>query len=113
MGGSVPIFDGNDFSYWKNRMQAYMESISPKVWEAASVGYRTPYTLEQAKWDGKARNAIFECINQEIHSRVTSKSKSYKIWAELIEIHEGSAKVREQKYDILHAKYDNFKMLGH
>ena len=58
MGGSVSIFNENDFSYWKTRMQAYVESISPEVWEAVSVGYPFPYTLEQAKWDGKARNAL-------------------------------------------------------
>ena len=113
MGGSVPIFDGNDFSYWKTRMQAYMESISPEVWETASVGYRLPYTLEQTKWDRKACNAIFESLDREIYRRVKSKSKAYQIWATLVEIHEGSTRVREQKYHLLRAKYDNFKMLGH
>ena len=35
------------------------------------------------------------------------------IWKELIEIHEGSTKVREQKYHLFRAKYDSFKMLAH
>ena len=35
------------------------------------------------------------------------------IWKELIEIHEGSTKVREQKYHLFRAKYDYFKMLAH
>ena len=96
MGGSVPIFDGNDIFYWKTRMQAYMESISPEVWEAASMGYRTPYTLEQAMWDGKARNAIFESLDRDIYRRVKSKGKSFKIWTTLIEIHEGSTRVRNK-----------------
>ena len=97
MGGSVPLFDGNNFSYWKSRMQAYMESISPELWEAASVGYAMPYTLEQSKWDGKARNAIFESLDREIYGRVKSKGKAFQFWATLIEIHEGSTRVREQK----------------
>jgi len=33
------------------------------------------------------------------------------IWKELIEIHEGSTKVREQKYHLFRAKYDCFKNL--
>ena len=90
-----------------------MESISSKVWETTSVGYRMPYTLEQTRWDGKARNAIFESLDREIYRRVKSKGKAFEIWATLIEIHEGSTRVREQKYHLLHAKYDNFKMLEH
>ena len=35
------------------------------------------------------------------------------IWKEVIEIHEGSTKVREQKYYLFRAKYDSFKMLAH
>jgi hypothetical protein len=33
------------------------------------------------------------------------------MWHQLIQHHEGSSKVREQKYHLLRAKYDKFKML--
>jgi hypothetical protein len=33
------------------------------------------------------------------------------MWLQLIQLHEGSSKVREQKYHLLRAKYDEFKML--
>jgi hypothetical protein len=33
------------------------------------------------------------------------------VWLQLIQLHEGSSKVREQKYHLLRAKYDEFKML--
>jgi hypothetical protein len=34
------------------------------------------------------------------------------MWLQLIQLHEGSYKVREQKYYLLRAKYDEFKMLS-
>jgi hypothetical protein len=33
------------------------------------------------------------------------------MWHQLIQVHEGSSKVREQKYHLLRVKYDKFKML--
>ena len=30
--GSINIFDGADFGYWKACMQAYLESLDPKIW---------------------------------------------------------------------------------
>jgi hypothetical protein len=33
------------------------------------------------------------------------------MWLQLIQLHEGSSKVREQKYHLLRAKYDEFNML--
>ncbi|WVZ98807.1 hypothetical protein U9M48_044188 [Paspalum notatum var. saurae] len=110
MGGSVPYFEGNNFSYWKARIRAYLESIAPEVWEATEHGFVAPHTNDQIKWNARARNAIFESISQEVFARVSSKLNACDIWAELVEIHEGTTKVREQKYHVLKAKYDDFKM---
>lgn len=110
MGGSVPYFDGKNFNYWKAHMRAYLESIAPEVCEAAELGFPGPYTNDQVKWNARARNAIFESISQEVFSRVSSKERSNEIWTTLVEIHEGTASVCEQKYLVLKAKYDDFKM---
>lgn len=110
MGGSVPYFEGKNFSYWKARMRAYLESIAPEVWDATEHGFVGPHTNDQIKWNARARNAIFESISQEVFARVSSKLNACDIWAELVEIHEGTASVREQKYHVLKAKYDDFKM---
>jgi hypothetical protein len=63
------------------------------------------------KWNAKARSAIFEAISEEVFARVNGINLACDIWKELIELHECSSKVREQKYHLLRAKYDEFKML--
>ena len=40
--GSPPIFEGNDFSYWKIRMEAYLEALDIGVLRAASHGFLKP-----------------------------------------------------------------------
>ena len=113
MGGSPPHFEGKNFTYWKVRMTAYLDAIAPEVWLATKTGFTGNLTPEQLKWNAKARNAIFEAISEVVFARVNSMDLASDIWKELIKIHEGSTKVREQKYHLFRAKYDFFKMLAH
>src|SRR4029078_11324434 len=102
-----------NFAYWKVRMAAYLDAIDPEVWLATKTGLTGTPTSEQLKWNAKARNSIFEAISEEVFARVNVMDLACDIWKELIEIHEGSTKVHEQKYHVLRAKYDAFKMLAH
>ena len=91
-------------------MAAYLDAIAPEVWLATNTGFTGTPTSEQLKWNAKARNAIFEAISEEVFAIVNGMDLANDIWKELIEIHEGSTKVREQKYHLFRAKYDSFKM---
>jgi hypothetical protein len=113
MGGSPPHFEGKNFAFWKVRMAAYLDAIAPEVWLATKVGFTGDPTPDQLKWNARARNAIFEAISEEVFARVNGMDLASDIWKEIIEIHEGSTKVREQKYHLFRAKYDSFKMLAH
>jgi hypothetical protein len=37
-----PIFDGDDFPYWKIRMEAYLEAIDIGVYKATTQGFPEP-----------------------------------------------------------------------
>ena len=47
------MFDGEDFPYWKIRMESYLEAIDPLLYTAAVTGFPTvvdkdkPTTSEQ------------------------------------------------------------------
>ena len=38
----VPIFDGEDFVFWKIRMKIYLMSIGLEVWALVEEGYDVP-----------------------------------------------------------------------
>ena len=40
----VPIFDGEDFIFWKIRMKNYLMSIDLEVWALVEEGYDVPKT---------------------------------------------------------------------
>jgi hypothetical protein len=82
------------------------------VWNATKIGYTGALTPEQQKWNANARNAIIEGISEDIFVRIDNIDLARDMWLQLIKLHEGSSKVREQKYHLLKAKYDEFKMLS-
>jgi hypothetical protein len=65
--GPPPIFDGDDFPYWKIHMEAYLEAIDIGVYKAATQGFpepRDPTNLvgeefNNEKWNAKAKNTLF------------------------------------------------------
>ena len=65
--GPPPMFDGDDFPYWKIRMESYLEACDTKCLKAATEGFApperatalTPQEQENEKWNAKAKNHIF------------------------------------------------------
>lgn len=106
----MPRFEGKNFAYWKVRMASYLEAISPECWQATSVGFEQPFTEQEVRWNAKAKNAIFEGISEEVFSRVRSKEFAHDIWVALCEIHEGSRRIREERYHVLMNALNQFKM---
>jgi hypothetical protein len=82
------------------------------VWNATKIGYTGALTPEQQKWNAKARNSIIEGISEDVFARINNIDLAHDVWLQLIQLHEGSSKVREQKYHLLKDKYDEFKMLS-
>jgi hypothetical protein len=92
-------------------MGAYLDALGRDVWNAIKTGYTGSLTLEQQKWNAKARNAIIEDISEDVFARIDNIDLAHDMWLQLIQLHDGSSKLREQKYHLLRAKYDEFKML--
>jgi hypothetical protein len=92
-------------------MGAYLDALSPDVWNATKIGYTGALTPEQQKWNAKSRNAIIEGISEDIFAMIDNIDLAHDMWLQLIQLHEGSSKVLEQKYHLLRAKYNEFKML--
>jgi hypothetical protein len=92
-------------------MGAYLDALDPDVWNVTKASYTGALTPEQQKWNAKARNATIEGISEDVFARIDNIDLAHDMWHQLIQLHEGSSKVREQKYHLLRAKYDKFKML--
>src|SRR5438132_4619369 len=116
--GNPLVFDGNDFQYWKVRMACFLEAAGTDVWRVTVEGYHPPAgphapTVEEellVKANAKARNLLYGAMTKEIFNRICSCTTSHDIWTALELIHEGSKSVRNDRYDGLIKKFNNFVM---
>jgi hypothetical protein len=72
------IFEGDDFSYWKICMEAYLEAIDVGCLRAVTEGlpkvkYPTNPVGDEEKydwWNAKARNALYWGLSKDIFNHV-------------------------------------------
>ena len=50
IGGSPPIFEGRNFSYWKARMGANLDAIAPEVWHATKQGFTSDLSTDSDEY---------------------------------------------------------------
>jgi hypothetical protein len=81
--GRPPIFEGDDFSYWKIRMEAYLEAIDVGCLRAATEGlpaikdFANPSGDEEKydRWNAKAKNTLYRGLGKDIFNRVRNAEK--------------------------------------
>ena len=72
--GPPPIFEGDDFPYWKIRMEAYLEALDVGILRAASQGFPKPWDpthlqgdeVNYEKWNAKATNTIIRGLCKDV-----------------------------------------------
>jgi hypothetical protein len=81
--GPPPIFEGDDFPYWKIHMEAYLKAIEVGCLRAATKGLpaiKDPTNLSGVeekydRWNAKAQNALYRGLGKDIFNRVRNAKK--------------------------------------
>jgi hypothetical protein len=117
--GPPPIFEGDDFPYWKICMQAYLKAIDVECLRAATEGLlevkdpANPVGDEEKydQWNAKARNALYWGLGKDIFNRVCNAKNAHELWGNLCSLHEGTKSECEERYHISLKKINSFEML--
>ena len=123
-----PLFNGNDYDYWKKRMIAFFDAQNMDIWDLVQNGYQTPTNAEgqdlpRPQWtegqrtrhqlNSKAKHYLMCAITRSEHDKVHSCETAKEIWDTLALAHEGSSQVKESKISMLVHQYELFKMGEH
>ena len=73
-GDGPPIFEGDDFPYYKIHMEAYLEALDVGILRATSQGFPEPKDpanlqgdeVNYEKWNAKARNTNFRGLCKDV-----------------------------------------------
>ncbi|GAV73461.1 UBN2 domain-containing protein, partial [Cephalotus follicularis] len=125
----VPFFSGDDFPYWKSRMEIYLKSRDFRNWLSVKNGPHTLMKLNdknelvskpEDEWDeedfrkltidNKALNILLVALDKTEYNLVRRCNSAHEVWKLLILTHEGSEQVKNAKLALLNRDYELFKM---
>jgi hypothetical protein len=114
--GPPPTFEGDDFPYWKIRMEVYLEAIDVGCLRAITEGL--PAIKDPAnpsgdkekydRWNAKAKNALYRGLGKDIFNRVHNAKNAHELWKNLCALHEGTKSEHEERYHIALKKINSF-----
>ncbi|KAK2380399.1 hypothetical protein QL285_068099 [Trifolium repens] len=117
-GGSSnrpPLFKGDDYYYWKDKMELFLRSQDNNMWSVIEIGEYTP--LKDATTDAKPRaewttteadrvllntkaKLFIKCaLCREEYDRITECKTAKEMWETLKTHHEGTNHVKETRID--------------
>ncbi|GAV74084.1 zf-CCHC domain-containing protein/UBN2 domain-containing protein, partial [Cephalotus follicularis] len=124
-----PFFSGDDFPYWKSRMEIYLKSRDFRNWLSVKNGPHTPMKLNDKnelvskpkdEWDeddfrkltidNKALNILLVSLDKTEYNLVRRCTSAHEVWKLLILTHEGTEEVKNAKLSLLNRDYELFKM---
>ena len=115
-----PFFNGKNYSYWKERIRIFIQSIDYNLWKIVVSGPKIPTKTsadgvvtpkEEAEWNeddkkkielnAKAINLLHCAISFEEYRKVSRCKTAKEIWEKLQVTHEGTKQVKETRIDML------------
>ena len=106
----APFFDGMGFPRWKVLMQAHLQARGLDVWRVTEEGKKNENKAER-QYDAIAKSILLSSLCDSVFNRVFANENAHKLWKQIVENHEGTKDVANQKYHILGEELSSFKQL--
>ncbi|VFQ70666.1 unnamed protein product [Cuscuta campestris] len=123
-----PLFDGTNYTYWKERMRIYIRSTNFQLWLVIKNGEETPMKkvdeklvpktedefdaedIKKVENYAKAINMLYCAVNPDDYRKISCCTTTKEMWDKLEVTYEGTDQVREAKIDFLTQEYEMFRM---
>ena len=123
-----PYFDGTNYTYWKERMKIFIQSIDYKLWLVIKNGPTMPKKMVDGKevekreeefsdedmkkmeQNAKAKNIFYCAVNPDDFRKISRCQTAKQMWDKLEVTYEGTSQVKEAKIDMLVHEYELFNM---
>jgi hypothetical protein len=113
MSSKIPLFNGEDYVFWRIRMKSYLISIGLEVCTLVEKGYdvpkSTPIEAEDRKtfWEHEnTLNTLQVGLSKKILSNVLNYNNEKQLWDTLEAIYVRDTKVKRAKLQTLKVQYE-------
>ena len=104
---NAPRFDGTGFQRWKVLMVAHLQATGLNVWRVVSEGTKSN-SQQERQYDATTKSIILSSLNENVFNRVYSCENKKKLWKTIIENHEDTDNVANERYHVLIDRLNSF-----
>jgi hypothetical protein len=115
----IPIFDGTDYPFWKEKMKIRLRAIDDDMWNVVQNGFTvevpqvpTDHEKKLIQMDAQAKDEIGGHLSRAQFLRYRQCETAKELWDILEKINEGVSTQKEARIDTLRAKFNRFKRIG-
>ncbi|MQM12322.1 hypothetical protein Taro_045237 [Colocasia esculenta] len=114
-----PLFDGEDYTYWKTRIEYFLQGFDFQIWSIIEEGdlvvlsnieHWTEDDRKKISLNCKAKSILCCALSKKEFNRVSACKSAMEMWEKLRITYEGTDKVKETRIDILVTQYERFQM---
>jgi hypothetical protein len=116
--GKPPVFDGEDYCMWNDKMRHHLTSLHASIWDIVEFGAQVPsvgdddYDSDEVAqirhFDSQATTIILASLCREEHNKVQGLKSAKVIWDVLKTAHKGDEVTKITKRETIEGELDRF-----
>jgi hypothetical protein len=116
--GKPPVFDGEDYCMWSDKMRHHLTSLHASIWDIVEFGAQVPSVEDEGyasdeiaqirHFDSQATTILLASLCPEEYNKVQGLKSSKEIWDVLKIVHEGDEVTKITKRETIEGELDRF-----
>jgi hypothetical protein len=118
--GKPPIFDGEDYNLWSDKMKHHLTSLHASIWDVVEFGVQVPspgdedYDLDEVAqiwhFNSQATTILLASLSREEYNKVQGLKSAKEIWDVLKTAHEGDEVTKITKRETIEGELSRFML---
>jgi hypothetical protein len=118
--GKPPMFEGEDYSMWSDKMRHHLTSLHKSIWDIVEYGVQVPkkgdkdYDSEEVEqvqhFNSQATTILLASLSREEYNKVQGLKSAKEIWDVLKTAHEGAEVTKITKRETIEGELGRFRL---
>jgi hypothetical protein len=118
--GKSPMFEGEDYSMWSDKMRHHLTSLHKSIWDIVEYGAQVPkkgdkdYDSEEVEqiqhFNSQATTILLASLSREEYNKVQGLKSAKEIWDVLKTAHEGEEVTKITKRETIEGELGHFML---
>jgi hypothetical protein len=118
--GKPPMFEGEDYSMWSDKMRHHLTPLHKSIWDIIEYGVQVPkkgdkdYDSEEVEqiqhFNSQATTILLASLSREEYNKVQGLKSAKEIWDVLKTAHEGDEVIKITKRETIEGELGRFRL---